>query len=100
MAEQSIYKRLSEFKSQEIEWLWAPFLGHGLITVMDGDPGVGKSFLAMHIAAVASMGGCLPNPLGEGSVKIERMRVSYLTSEDDPSFTIRPRMKRWAVIQK
>lgn len=63
-------------------------LGAGIITVLDGDPGVGKSFLAMHIAAQFSIGGSLP-----GTPTLERRRVVYLTSEDDPAFTVRPRIE-------
>ncbi len=38
---------------QEVDWLWEPFIPFSMITIMEGDPGVGKSFLAMQLAGLA-----------------------------------------------
>jgi archaellum biogenesis ATPase FlaH len=78
---------LSTVEAKEIEWLMPPLIPYGMITIMEGDPGVGKSYLAMHIAAQISIGGSLP-----GVDKLERGRVLYLSAEDDPAYTIRPRI--------
>lgn len=86
-SDNEFYAPLSDFESEKVEWLWPYYLGAGILTVMDGDPGVGKSFLAMQIAAQFSVGGSLP-----GISKVQRRRVLYLTREDDPAFTIRPRI--------
>lgn len=58
------------------------------VTILEGDPGIGKSFLAMHIAAQVSVGGRLP-----GSGRTVAGEVLYLTAEDDPSYTVRPRIE-------
>ena len=78
---------LSSVEAKEIHWLMEPFIPFGMITIMEGDPGVGKSFLAMHIAAQISIGGSLP-----GAKKLNKGRVLYLTTEDDLAYTIRPRI--------
>ncbi len=78
---------LSSVEAKDIEWLMPPLIPYGMITIMEGDPGVGKSYLAMHIAAEVSIGGSLP-----GVDKLARGRVLYLSAEDDPAYTIRPRI--------
>ena len=78
---------LNTIDPKEVEWLWEPFIPFSMITIMEGDPGVGKSFLAMQLAAQISIGGELP----EGQ-KLDRGRVLYLSAEDDAAYTIRPRI--------
>jgi len=81
------FTTLSDVEPEEIEWLWQPLIPRGMITIMEGDPGIGKSYLAMHIAAQVSSGGTLP-----GAERLKRGRVLYLSAEDDAAFTIRPRI--------
>lgn len=82
-----LFVDLSSIDPKEVEWFWEPLIPYGMITIMEGDPGVGKSFLAMHLAALVSTGGTLPN--GE---KVDRGRALYLSAEDDTAYTIRPRI--------
>lgn len=50
---------LSEIESQQIKWLWYPFIPYGKLSIVQGDPGDGKSTLILNIAAKLSMGeGC------------------------------------------
>lgn len=84
---QSSFVYLSSIESREIMWLMRPLIPFGMITIMEGDPGVGKSFLAMHIAAQVSIGGYLP-----GDNHLKRGGVLYLSAEDDAEYTIRPRI--------
>ena len=49
--------RMSEVQSQEIEWLWYPFIAVGKITLLQGDPGDGKSTMMMNLIAELSKGG-------------------------------------------
>jgi RecA-family ATPase len=86
--EPPVYISLSEVEARAINWVWEPYLARGVTTVLDGDPDQGKSFLAMHIAAKISSGGSLP-----GSGALEKGFVSYISGEDDPAFTIRPRIE-------
>lgn len=82
-----LFVDLNTIDPKEVEWLWEPFIPFSMITIMEGDPGVGKSFLAMQLAAQISIGGELP----EGQ-KLDRGRVLYLSAEDDAAYTIRPRI--------
>jgi DNA-binding protein H-NS len=43
---------LSEVQTQPIDWLWPKRIPLGKITILEGDPGMGKSLLAAHVAAV------------------------------------------------
>ena len=80
---------LSDVTATEIDWLWFPFILFSALTLMEGDPGIGKSFFAMYLAALVSSGGNFPN--GD---RVRRGRVLYLSSEDDPSFTMKPRIEK------
>lgn len=82
-----LFVGLDTIDPKEVEWLWGPFIPFSMITIMEGDPGVGKSFLAMQLAAQISIGGELP--VGQ---KLDRGRVLYLSAEDDAAYTIRPRI--------
>jgi DNA repair protein RadA/Sms len=45
---------LSEVESQQIKWLWYPFIPYGKLSIVQGDPGDGKSTLILNIAAKLS----------------------------------------------
>ncbi len=79
---------LSDVEAKDVEWLMPDFIPYNMTTIMEGHPGIGKSYLAMHIAAQISIGGRLP-----GTSKTEQGRVLYMSAEDDPSYTIRPRIE-------
>lgn len=74
----------------DIEWLWYPFIPYGKITLLQGDPGDGKSTFMLHIAATLSVGGTLP----DGTEVKEKHSVIYQCSEDSNTDTIKPRLMR------
>src|SRR5260370_16152088 len=53
--------KLSRVKTQQIDWQWQRRIPLGKITILDGDPGMGKSLLAMNIAAGLSRGRPMPD---------------------------------------
>ncbi|MBM3981634.1 MAG: AAA family ATPase [Planctomycetes bacterium] len=71
-----------------VSWLWEPYLARGKLAVLDGDPGTGKSFVTLDLAARVSSGAVLPGggPAGEPG------GVLLLNAEDDARDTIRPRL--------
>jgi RecA-family ATPase len=81
-----IFETLANIEPRNVGWFWEPFIPYRMTTIMEGDPGVGKSYAAMHIAAKASIGGRLPGQ------RLEQQRVLYFSAEDDPAYTIRPRI--------
>ena len=48
--------KMSEIQSQEVAWLWFPFIPYGKLTIVQGDPGDGKTTLVLNIAAKLSKG--------------------------------------------
>lgn len=81
--------KMSEVQSQEIEWLWYPFIPYGKLTIIQGDPGDGKTTLVLNIAAKLSKGEVLDNDMKLS----EPVNVIYQTAEDGLSDTVKPRLE-------
>jgi DNA polymerase-1 len=81
---------LNDVWPQRVDWLWEGRIPFGTITLLDGDPGLGKSFLTLEIAARASRG--LSVPPDEGIRVSEPIGVLLLNAEVDLARTIRPRL--------
>ena len=80
--------KASEIELKEVKWLWYPYIPFGKVTLLQGDPGDGKSKLMLSIAALLSNGGPLPFTDEE---ETEPMTIIYQTTEDDADDTIVPR---------
>ena len=52
--------KASEIEPKEVKWLWYPYIPLGKVTLLQGDPGDGKSKLMLSIAALLSNGEPLP----------------------------------------
>ena len=52
--------KASEIEPKEVKWLWYPYIPVGKVTLLQGDPGDGKSKLMLSIAALLSKGEPLP----------------------------------------
>lgn len=83
--------RLSEIQAKEVEWLWHPYIPTGKITMLEGDPGEGKTMLILTLTALLSKG--LPLPTEKEKEK-EPATVIYQTAEDGLSDTIKPRLEK------
>ena len=79
--------RMSEVETQEVHWLWYPYIPQGKLTIIQGNPGEGKTTLALWIAAMCSQGQALPG-MGSG----EPVNILYQTAEDGLGDTIKPRL--------
>lgn len=75
-------------EAEELDFLWDPYIPEGKITIIEGDPGLGKSWLTMKIAADLSCGRALP-----GSDPQEPRKVLLLSAEDGLADTIKPRLE-------
>ena len=51
-----LFESVAEFSPRPVEWIWDGLIPAGHLTVLMGDPGVGKSFIAQHIAAMVTRG--------------------------------------------
>ncbi len=78
---------LSQIQPVQVQWLWEPYIPRGKLTLLDGDPGIGKSFLAIDLAARLSRGAPLPN----GSAPMRPHVSLLLSAEDNPADTTRAR---------
>lgn len=80
--------RLSEVKPEPVTWLWDGYIPLGTLTVLDGDPGLGKSTVMLDLASRLSRGVAMPDgsngPAAAGTV--------LLSAEDDLARVIRPRL--------
>lgn len=85
---------LSDVEPEEVSWLWEPYLPFGKITILEGDPGQGKTFFALAIAAAVSNGWPLIGKDGAMSQYAKQGRVLYLTCEDGLGDTLRPRLEK------
>lgn len=80
---------LNEVESQEIKWLWYPFIPYGKLSILQGDPGDGKSTLILNIAAKLSRG----EKLDENMDIDEPVNIIYQTAEDGLADTVKPRLE-------
>lgn len=81
--------KASDITPKEVRWLWYPYIPFGKVTLLQGDPGDGKSKLMLSLAALLSKGEPLPFADEEGHT--EPMTVIYQTTEDDADDTVVPR---------
>jgi AAA domain len=79
-----------DIKPTEVKWLWPKYIPLGQLTILDGDPGAGKSFLTMDIAARLSSGRGLPG----SSMRTPPRKVLICNEEDDSSSTLVPRLMK------
>jgi hypothetical protein len=86
---QAITVRLATVQPERVSWLWSARIPRGKITVIDGDPGLGKSMLTLDLAARVSRGDAMPDGTCSGSAV---GGVVLLSAEDDLADTIRPRL--------
>lgn len=92
MEEQKIKLKIinmADIQSQEIEWLWYPFIPYGKLTIIQGDPGDGKTTLVLNLAAKLSKG----IGLDEDMQVSEPMNIIYQTAEDGLADTVKPRLE-------
>lgn len=81
------FKYASDVQIEPVDWLWKKRLARGMLTLMVGDPGLGKSMGLMKIAATVTTGGGLPD-----NTPIEPGGVIIMAPEDSDEHTIVPRL--------
>jgi hypothetical protein len=81
---------LSEVQPRQVQWLWEGRIPTAKVTLLDGEPGSGKSLLALDLAARVSRGASMPlsriKPSGPANVVL-------FNDDDNLSDTIRPRLE-------
>ena len=84
----AVLTRLSDVKPEKVQWLWPGRIPVGKLVTLDGDPGLGKSTLALELAATITTGGALP----DGGYCEQPGAVLLLSAEDGLADTVRPRL--------
>ena len=73
------YEYYSEVTARNIEWLWYQYIPYGKITLLQGDPGEGKSTFILNLTAIITRGGILP----DGKKLNSMQSVIYQCAEDN-----------------
>lgn len=80
-------RRMSQVDREEVHWLWRPYIPLGKLTLLEGDPGVGKSWLSLAIATAVSRG------TGPPGMELQAPGTTLLlTAEDGLGDTVGPRL--------
>ena len=69
----------SDVTAMPVNWLWQPYIAIGKITLLQGDPGCGKSSMMMNLIAELSKGGSAPD--GRASISVPRMERRIRSSQ-------------------
>ncbi|MBT9140977.1 MAG: hypothetical protein DDT30_01563 [Dehalococcoidia bacterium] len=78
---------LADVQAELVSWLWFPYIPLGKLTLLEGDPGIGKSWVSLAVATGVSLGQGLP-----GAESQEPQAVVLASAEDGLGDTIRPRL--------
>jgi len=82
---------MSDVKSTPVNWLWYPYIPYGKITLVQGDPGDGKTTFVLAVAALLTNG--KPMPESKPTEPPTPVTVIYQTAEDGLADTIKPRLE-------
>jgi len=83
-----VLRSYSDISPVRVDWLWYPYIAYGKITVLQGNPGDGKSHVGIQLAAALSSKGMLPN----GTRLPGTQHVIYQCAEDGLADTVKPRL--------
>jgi hypothetical protein len=85
----NLFDTMDNVTPRDVAFLWEPYLISGAVNLLEGDPGISKTYLLCCIAAAISSGGPLPGrPQGKPA------NVLFMSAEDDPETTLVKRLAR------
>jgi hypothetical protein len=79
---------IEEIQTEHIVWLWEPYIPQGKITIVQGDPGEGKTTMMLAIAAAVTNGEPLPGGFADFPAS-----VIFQTAEDGLADTVKPKLE-------
>jgi hypothetical protein len=80
---------VSDLDPRPVEWLWPGRLALGKLSLLDGDPGMGKSLVTLDLCARLSTG----QPWPDGAPSPGPWPSLVIQAEDNPHDTLRPRLQ-------
>ncbi len=78
---------MNDVEQTEVDWLWYPYIPFGKLTIVQGNPGEGKTFFAMQLAAACTNQKFLPD-----MESFEPFNMIFQTAEDGLGDTVKPRL--------
>lgn len=85
------WKSIDQFEIESVDWVWYPYLARGEVTIIEGDPGIGKSYIAQHLGVCIVEGRKMPSP--RWAPKPKPGKVIYFDIENRPGTVTRPRLE-------
>ena len=82
---------MEDIEAEDVEWFWEGFIPVGKLTILQGDPGKGKTMAMLNLIAAFTTGRGLLEPPGSPMIR-EPINVIYQTAEDGLADTIKPRL--------
>ena len=79
--------RMADVELTSVDWLWFPYIPFGKLTIIQGNPGEGKTYFAMRLAAACTNRKPLP-----GMETLDPFNIIYQTAEDGLGDTVKPRL--------
>lgn len=86
-----IFKSLDEIEEEEISWIWYPYLARKTVSIIEGDPGLGKSYAAM--IACASIATNLKLPTPKKNMGFQTGPVVYFDIENNAGSVTKARLR-------
>lgn len=83
-----------DIKEESIEYLWYPYIPLGSIVLLAGDPGIGKSYLALAFASIISKGESFPFDVNYKSIPSHPSNIILQNAEDGKGTTIKSRLNK------
>ena len=80
---------LSQLAERSVSWLWRGWMPMGHLTILDGDPGMGKTLLTLDMCARVTTGKAFPGDIPT----LGPVNVILINAEDDMEDTIKPRLR-------
>lgn len=88
--ESTVCKFYSNITPKPVDWLWYPYIPYGKLTVIQGDPGEGKSTFVLNMIALLTQGLSMP----DGYTPKKPAVAIYQCAEDGVADTIKPRLEQ------
>lgn len=88
--ESAICEYYSNINPKPVEWLWYPYIPLGKLTIIQGDPGEGKSTFVLNLVALLTTG----KPMPDGYGVSKPGNAIYQCAEDGVADTIKPRLEQ------
>jgi len=85
-----MYRKISDIKPKPINWLWEDYMAKGTITLITGEPELGKSQITLNMAAIVTTGGTWPD---NRKKQCKVGNVILISAEDSLEHTIRTRLE-------